>query len=97
MQKRQQLAHCATKHKVAQQLTDQRERHAEHAEKDVRDGQVEQKQIGDGAHPSILHQRQDDECVAGDGQQQDCRVQWDLESAIIRWRRRRVVDDGRRD
>jgi hypothetical protein len=75
LQIRQQLAHKFAKHKVAQQRSDQCERHTKHTQEQIRHGQIQQIQIGDGSHPFVLHQRQNDQRIAQHGQQKDDRVE----------------------
>lgn len=72
------LAHNVTEDKVAQDGTDEGEGHAEHAEQQVGDGQVQQEQVGDGPHTLVDYQGQYDQAVAEDGQQKDGGVQQDL-------------------
>lgn len=77
------FAHEFTKHKVAEEGADEGEGHAEDAEQQVRHGQVEQEDVGDGAHALVLHQRQDHQRVAHHGQQEDEAVQGDLHAAGV--------------
>lgn len=64
---RNELAEELAKDEVAQQSPHQRDGHAEHAQQNVRDGQVEQEDIGDGAHATILNEGQHHQQVAHDG------------------------------
>lgn len=65
------LAEKLAKDEVAQQRAHQGHRHAEHAQQHVRYGQIEQEQIGYGAHATVLHQGRDDQQIAQHGAQQD--------------------------
>lgn len=65
------LAEKLAKDEIAQQSSHQGNGHAEHAQQHVRDGQVEQEKIGDGAHATILHQCGDDQQIAEHGTEQD--------------------------
>lgn len=56
----QQLTHHLAEYEVAEQRADERDGHAQHAQQYVRYGQIQQEYVGDGAHPAILHQRQND-------------------------------------
>jgi len=89
------FAHELAKHKVAEESADEGEWHAEDAEQQVGHCQVEQKDVGDGAHALVLHQSQDHERVAHHGQQEDEAVQGDMHAAGVppggrptRWRHR---------
>jgi len=68
------LAEQLAEDEVPQQGSDQGHRHAEHAEQDVRDGQVEQKNVGNGAHATVLDQGEHHQQVPNHGAQQDGRV-----------------------
>ncbi len=59
------------KDEISEQLADERERHAENAQQEVGNGQVEQKHVGDGPHPSVLQDGQDHQDVARDAQQKN--------------------------
>lgn len=56
LQEGYQLAHNIPEDKVPQNTPHQSERHTEHSEQKVRDGQIEQKDVGDGAHALVLDQ-----------------------------------------
>ena len=71
LEERDHLAEDGSEDEVSQQGADQGERHAENAQRQVGDGQVEQEQVGDGAHRRILHQRQDDQHVSRYAQHKD--------------------------
>lgn len=71
LQEGQYFAHELAKHKVTLQGADQGEGHAEDAEEQIGDGQIEQKNVRNCAHPLVLHQGQDDQRVSDDGQQED--------------------------
>lgn len=81
MQERQYLAHELAKDKVSLERAHQRKGHAEDAEEQVGDGQIQQEHIRYRAHPLVLHQRQDDERVPDHRQQEDYRVKRDLHFA----------------
>lgn len=68
---RYELAEELAEDEVAQQGAHQGDGHAEHAQEDVRDGQVEQKDVGDGAHAAILDEGQHHQQVAHDGAEQN--------------------------
>jgi hypothetical protein len=58
LQIRQQLTHQLAENEVSQERADEREWHAEDAQKQIRDGEVEQEQIGYRSHPPALDQRE---------------------------------------
>lgn len=76
-------AHGLAEDEVLQQCRDERERHAEHGEQEVADGQVQQEQVGDGAHAAVVRQRCDHERVAGDRQHEDDGVETDACVAVV--------------
>jgi len=59
------------KDEISEQLADERERHAENAQQEVGNGQIEQKHVGDGPHPGVLQDGQDHQDVARDAQQEN--------------------------
>lgn len=71
MRELKELAQELPEDKVTQQGAHQGHWHAEHAQQHVRDGQIEEENIGDGAHPTILNQSGYNQEVAQDGEEQD--------------------------
>lgn len=65
------LAEKLAKDEVAQQRAHQGNRHAEHAQQHVRYGQIEQEEIGYGAHATILDEGRDDQQIAKHSAEQD--------------------------
>ncbi len=56
---------------ISEQLTDESERHAENAQQEIGNGQIEQKHVGDGPHPGVLQDSQDHQDVARDAKQEN--------------------------
>ena len=56
---------------ISEQLTDESERHAENAQQEIGNGQIEQKHVGDGPHPAVLQDSQDHQDVARVAQQEN--------------------------
>ena len=54
LKERDQLAKDFAKDEISQQLAYECEWHAEYAQQQVGDGQIEQKHVGDGPHPRVL-------------------------------------------
>lgn len=59
------------KDEISEQLADERERHAENAQQEIGNGQIEQKHVGDGPHPGVLQDSQDHQDVARDAKQEN--------------------------
>ena len=76
------LAHEVSEYEVLQDGADERERHAEHAAEQVGDAEVEQVDVGDGAHLGVLDQCDDDEHVSEHAQEQDERVDANLQPPL---------------
>lgn len=68
------LAEDLSEDEVPEQRAHQGHRHAEDAQQDVRDGQVEEEDVGDGAHATVLDQGEHHQQIAHDGAEQDGRV-----------------------
>ena len=57
--------HC-TEDEILQEHWNECERHAEHGQQEVADGEIQQKHVGHGAHPLVLDQRDDDQDITRD-------------------------------
>jgi len=72
-------AHDRSEDEVLKQRRDERERHAEHGEKQVGDAQIQQQDVRQRPHPTILRDRQRDERVSAHRQNEDGDVQTDAQ------------------
>ena len=76
------LAHEVAEDEVLQDWPHEREGHAEDAAEQVGDAEVQQVDVGDGAHLGVLDQRHEDEHVAEDAEEEDQRVEADLQPPV---------------
>lgn len=71
--------HKSAKNEIHQQDRHKCKRHADEGEQKVADGQVKEEDIGDSPHALVLDEGDNDEQVANQGQDEDERVEDDLD------------------
>jgi len=71
-----------TKYEILEDGSSEREGHAEHAYQEVSNGQVKEKQICDCSHPLVLYEGQNNQDVPHDGQQENHRIESNLEGGV---------------